>query len=300
MERSYWLGNTRTAWTGKAAVSPTGHAVQKNYNRDDLREGDIGLTVRIDRERIHQMTPEQRLAAQAIAEEMMWDYLAALGKEVVEGSGIPVGTAIRIGKDEKTVISTIAPYLDYFTKRAVVGVLERETRIGMHLSCVSDDGATKTRLFMPFAEARDAGGIEIPDVPIERIAVERYLSARIENPLPGQFDWVSSGFDFDHNDVGTFAETWGTEGIYELLLVITPQKIWYRENSGECFPPPPEELLQKQHEKNASAIRYLKPLIRKLDIGHRGLLSQNAAFDSIRIVTTELLHGSDIPAEVKS
>lgn len=132
MERSYWPGNTKTAWTGKVVVSPTGHAVQKNYKREDLRDGDIGLTVRIDRERVKQMTPEQRLAAQAIAEEMTRDFLATLGKEVVEGSGIPVGTAVQIGKDE-TVVSTIPPYLGYFKKRSVVGVLERETRIGLHL-----------------------------------------------------------------------------------------------------------------------------------------------------------------------
>lgn len=299
MERSYWLGNTKTAWTGKVAVSPTGHAIQKNYKRLDLRDGDIGLTVRIDRERVNQMTPEQRLAAQAIAEEMMRDYLAALGKETVEGTGIPVGTAVRIGKDEKTAISTIAPYLDYFTKRAVVGVLERETRIGLHLSCVSDDGAKKTRLFMPFAEARDVGGIVILDVPIERTIAERYLYANTKHPHPGARLWLKNGFDFDNGNLQRFFETWNASGMFELLRLISSRVVWYRGiNSWEQ--PNEVEIKKEQDKEDALVIEFLLPFLQKLDTQHLELLGREAAFPGVRIAATELFREHLISDAVKS
>lgn len=107
MKESFWTGNGKNAWTAKVVVSCTGHAVAKNYQTDDIRFGDLGLTMRLDR-KLDGMTTEQRLAAQDLAQAMFTDLMRMLGKEVIEGSGIPVGSFIehdgqvyRVAKETK-------------------------------------------------------------------------------------------------------------------------------------------------------------------------------------------------------
>lgn len=118
MKESFWTGNGKNAWIAKAVISSTGHAVAKNYlvNGDDrdtrLRIGDLGITMRLDR-KLDGMTPEQRLAAQDLAQAMFTDLMRVLGKEVIEGSGIPIGSFIRCGEVEYRV--------------------EKETKLGLHL-----------------------------------------------------------------------------------------------------------------------------------------------------------------------
>jgi len=121
MKDSFWTGNGKNAFTTKVVVSPTGHAVAKNYQADDLRTGDLGITLRLDR-KLDGMTPEQRLAAQGLAEAMFKDLMKALGKEEVEGSGIAVGSLIQLGS-----------YRNYEYFR-----VEKETRIGLHLRKLHD------------------------------------------------------------------------------------------------------------------------------------------------------------------
>ncbi len=68
-QQSYWKGGGKDALLGKAVVSPTGHVVAKNYDPKQLHEGDLGLSVRIDR-KFEEMTPEQRMAAGGIVDEL--------------------------------------------------------------------------------------------------------------------------------------------------------------------------------------------------------------------------------------
>lgn len=166
--------------------------------------------------------------------------------------------------------------------------------------CVSDDGATRTRLFIPFAEARDVGGIAMLDVPIERVAAERYRQARIKTPLPGQSGLVASGFDFDHHDLGAFADTWGINGIYELLLIIAPRTIWYRAGSDDWLYGIEIQAQQKNKEEGESVMRRLLPLLQKLDTQHLELLGREAVFPGVRTAATELFRGHLVSDAVKS
>ncbi len=122
MKESFWTGNGKNAWIAKAVISSTGHAVARNYlaNGDDrdtrLRIGDLGLTMRLDR-RLVGMTPEQRLAAQDLAQAMFTDLMRTLGKEVIEGSGITIGSHIECNSQMYRVA--------------------KETKLGLHLQLLT-------------------------------------------------------------------------------------------------------------------------------------------------------------------
>ncbi len=118
MKESFWAGNGKGAWSSKVVVSQTGHAIAKNYQASDLRKGDIGVTIRLDREMIKVMTDEQRLAAQGLVEEMSRALLVTLGKVGDEGSGFSPGQVI-------LVIMTDGSS-DVFR-------LERESKAGIHV-----------------------------------------------------------------------------------------------------------------------------------------------------------------------
>jgi len=80
-DKSFWSSSSVKARVCKAVVTPTGHVVAKNYATGKLREGDIGLHVRVDLNGVEEVAPAQQVAARGVAKEMTQDFLARLGAE---------------------------------------------------------------------------------------------------------------------------------------------------------------------------------------------------------------------------
>jgi len=97
MKQSHWKSDGKNVFVAKAVVSATGHAVGKNYDRQKLEPGDVGLEVRLDRNQVEAMTPEQRTAAQAVAQGMIQEFQAALGVE--QEPGFVPGMVVRLVAD---------------------------------------------------------------------------------------------------------------------------------------------------------------------------------------------------------
>lgn len=109
-QQSYWKGGGKDALLGKAVVSPTGHVVAKNYDPKQLREGDLGISVRVDR-RFEEMTPEQRMAAAGVADELSTLLKQGVGAEA--DLGFTPGMVVRAtsGEDEvHGLIERIMPH----------------------------------------------------------------------------------------------------------------------------------------------------------------------------------------------
>lgn len=123
-EKNYYASSSAKVHIVKAVVSGTGHVVGKNYSRDKLHEGDVGLELRIDRGNLTAMTPEQRTAAQTVGREMVKSFLGGLGVETTEPGFQPgmVVTAI----DEHG--------------NKVLGILERVTETSVLLRTPYVDG----------------------------------------------------------------------------------------------------------------------------------------------------------------
>lgn len=166
MKESFWTGNGKNAWTTKVVVSCTGHAVAKNYQTDDIRFGDLGLTMRLDR-KLDGMTTEQRLAAQDLAQAMFTDLMRMLGKEVIEGSGIPVGSFIE--HDDQ------------------VYRVAKETKLGLHLEPLNEGflGATEFHGWASLSEV-----VIIPSKP-EHTIVRSFLDSH-DRPLKVYRDFLQT------------------------------------------------------------------------------------------------------------
>lgn len=109
-QQSYWKGGGKDALLGKAVVSPTGHVVAKNYDPKAMHEGDLGLSVRIDR-KFDEMTPEQRMAAAGVADELAALLRQGVGAET--DLGFRPGMVVRATSDGDEVhglIERITPF----------------------------------------------------------------------------------------------------------------------------------------------------------------------------------------------
>jgi hypothetical protein len=78
-KKAYYSAQSQNATLLKVVVSPTGQAINKNYDRNGLQAGDIGLELRLDRNQVEKLTPEQRHTTLQLAREMSKDLLVSLG-----------------------------------------------------------------------------------------------------------------------------------------------------------------------------------------------------------------------------
>ncbi len=104
MSTSFWEDSGRKGMVAKAVVSPDGTIIARNHHKKaPLREGDVGLEIRLDRKKAEEITPEQRMGMQSIAGAMADHLLVYVGarKEAPmweEGNVVEVtcdGTTIR-------------------------------------------------------------------------------------------------------------------------------------------------------------------------------------------------------------
>ena len=95
MSKSHYSSNSANVALLKCVVSCSGHVVAKNYSRDDLRSGDLGLELRVDRGKLEEMTPEQRNAAQSVGREMSEEFLKTLGVET-DSEGFKPGMLVSL------------------------------------------------------------------------------------------------------------------------------------------------------------------------------------------------------------
>ncbi len=108
----------------KAVISSTGFVVGKNYDPQHLQTGDIGLSVRIDRNGVEELSPSQQTAAVSVGTEM--------NRELVEQLGGDAGTTgfrtgMIVGHDDENGNTTN-------------GVVEAITEGGLTLKILDDNG----------------------------------------------------------------------------------------------------------------------------------------------------------------
>lgn len=118
---SFWKGDGKSALLGKAVVSPTGHVVARNYDPKTLHEGDLGIGVRVDR-KFEEMTPEQRMAAGGVADELANLLRGAVGAETELGFAPGMVVRATDGNSE------------------TLGLIERITPHSVLLRVVNNDG----------------------------------------------------------------------------------------------------------------------------------------------------------------
>lgn len=229
MDASFWKGDGEKALTLKAAVSPTGHVVARNYQPDDLRDGDLGLTLRLDRGKLVGLTPEQRLAAQSLAEGMSRELLRALGKEELEGTGFPVGTMVTIGNR--------------------VGMIERETKLGLHLVVPDGTGIGAYKVFIPF------GKEEI--LPEEGAMLDAQAKAFhtcyfVTSPRTDRRGFT--GWQF----IVEFHEKWGDEGLAAFLRILMPAVLYAADQL--------DNIVERGPEKSVADLMDYISLIRKHEL----------------------------------
>ncbi|MBU1131817.1 hypothetical protein KKC32_01005 [Patescibacteria group bacterium] len=81
MENLYYKSSGGRAQTCKVVVSGNGHVVAKNYDPKTLREGDIGITMRLDgSENLEQMSAAQKEISLTASHAMARDVFASLGE----------------------------------------------------------------------------------------------------------------------------------------------------------------------------------------------------------------------------
>ncbi len=99
MQETFWSDASDKGLTAKAVISPTGAVIAKNFGSSDpLRNGDIGLEVRIKRKNAPELSAEQRMAAQGVAEAMSDKLKGHLGQERPAHKW-PLGAVVRVRMD---------------------------------------------------------------------------------------------------------------------------------------------------------------------------------------------------------
>lgn len=200
MKESFWKGDGKNAWTAKAVISPTGHVIAKNYAAEDLHVGDLGITLRLDR-RLDGFTPEQRLAAQGILEAAYRDAMRALGKEEIEGSGIPIGSFVE---------------LRYGTRHEVYGYfhgvfrLERETHTGLHLRALAE-GSLRTTTFFPWTAIIEVTPVS-EDASVDKSFMKRVFKQGEHSCLPSTSEEVRLRI------FASFMGEWGEDALVRFFI----------------------------------------------------------------------------------
>jgi hypothetical protein len=216
MKDSFWKGDGRVAWTAKVAVSSTGHAVARNYvvkptkesdKANVLRPGDVGITLRIDR-LVDGMTPEQRLAAQGLAEAMFKDLMKVLGKEVSDDEDFAAGSCLSI------TLAGHAPWVD-----PGIFKLVRQTMAGLHVLKLVKGLWEKQQSLIPWSKLEKADPIEPGDVKAHVVA------SLLKDAWPKRFRPEGQRCDevYEMNlgqaAIERFSELWGEEYLVEFLLL---------------------------------------------------------------------------------
>lgn len=132
-EYSFYIGDGKQAWTAKAVDTAKGQAIARNW-KGDLDKGDLGILILLDLSKVEAMTPEQRLASHDLLEGMYRAALRKLGKEEIEGSGIAIGSYVRLPDYESD-------------NRRNCFRLDKETRTGLHLCRIENGIPGKTSVF---------------------------------------------------------------------------------------------------------------------------------------------------------
>jgi len=272
MKQSFWIGDGNVAWTAKVAVSPTGHAVARNYvvkptkesdKADVLRPGDVGITLRLDR-LVDGMTPEQRLAAQGLAEAMFKDLMKVLGKHEADEADFEAGTFL--------VVELTDEHHPLLVK------LIRETKVGIHVSVVEKGIASKLR-FIPWGKTEKVE--PVPEVDMKsKIADNLFASA-----WPRTFRTEGTWGDEDHligleqDDLRKFHDTWGDEYLTAFLLRTKVDYIDYSYRN----------LLGPNGRVDIDS-PWLRPALEMVqDKAHLELIAKSAEHDLVRKAAQELL-----------
>ncbi|MFC1787600.1 hypothetical protein ACFLZY_00025 [Patescibacteria group bacterium] len=95
---THWKAESKNNVSMAAVVSTNGHVVGKNYEIQQLHQGDLGLRLRLDRGKIKEMTPEQRSLAAQTANEMHRELMTHLGAE--EPDGFQPGMVVQVVYDQ--------------------------------------------------------------------------------------------------------------------------------------------------------------------------------------------------------
>lgn len=106
-----------------AVCAPTGQVIAKRYAAKELREGDVGLTLRLDLNE-SQLTPAQRESLLIVLDEMHAAARTTLGAE--NTGDFPRGAIVRL--------------FDMNGAEKMTGVLERESEGFINLRCFTRDG----------------------------------------------------------------------------------------------------------------------------------------------------------------
>jgi|GEM_PF-7024197 len=79
MIKEFWSSITQKVATFKSVISGNGMTVARNYETRDLRQGDLGLTIRVDKSKVAEMSAEQRSVAKITARNMFSELMKFLG-----------------------------------------------------------------------------------------------------------------------------------------------------------------------------------------------------------------------------
>lgn len=282
MKDSFWKSDGRRAHVSKAVVSSSGHAVARNYAiksenpKDLLRPGDLGITMRMDR-LVEGMTPEQRLAAQGLAEAMFKDLMRALGKEEIEGSGIPSGSYIQI------VFVEGGPEIESNGRTFVIRRLVKETRIGIHTQCFDVWSFDPAVDFIPWSSIVSIKLIDKEE--IARRVVEGFIDAVTYTDTCDPCNTkVTVYFNDDpETNFATFYDMWGEENYVRMICAI-------RRVSGQAprrFDPHRSTEWNKFVEKHDDGVDQVLTRISS-EVGLQRV-ADKAASETLRLAAKKLL-----------
>lgn len=98
MSEEFWSSKSSSVQVMKSVVSSNGFPIGKNYEPSALRQGDLGITMKLDLGKVHNLTPDQREVAIKVAQSMSKELLAQLGYEEQE-TFLKPGTVVRFQTD---------------------------------------------------------------------------------------------------------------------------------------------------------------------------------------------------------
>lgn len=135
MRKSFWEDTGPRGMTAKAVVSPTGAIIARNHSKKaPLHDGDVGIEIRVDRKKVDEITPEQRVGMQSIAGAMADHLMTHVGVSK-EQSMWEIGTVVHLT----------------FGNSSSRGVVQRVTDTHIRIAVFSDElyvGQKELRVLM--------------------------------------------------------------------------------------------------------------------------------------------------------